>query len=234
MPELYDSEAPVGAIVNELRALRAMPAELRALPVSALDPAEEIDRRAAARLERLGRQERQALGERGRERAAREQQRPWTPSERWTLRKRLWRERRDHERALLDTRDAAIEAQERALLQQRATYERWLSELAALDPQQAEWAAGLRAALADAAPHAADIAALWRRRRDAARSAAATLLAQPAARAALLASLPAQRAGASVAAGALWQALAALERQGALAVSLSPLLAAALWIAARE
>jgi hypothetical protein len=224
VPEIPEADAPVGAIVAELRALRALPEELRALPVSALDPSEKIDRRAAERLARIHRDQLRSRGESERERAARERERPWTPSERWTLRKRLWRERRDHERDLIDTRDETLAAQERALAVQRDTYARWLDELAGLDPQQAAWCAELRAGLADEPPLAADIAALWRRRREAAQHAAARLRDQPALRAAL----PAQPKGAAFAARALWPALRELERQGALPSPLTPLLAAAL------
>jgi hypothetical protein len=224
VPDIQDAEAPVGAIVAELRALRAPPTELRALPVSALDPSEKIDRRAAERLERLHRDQLRTSGEGKREREARERERPWMPSERWTLRKRLWRERRDHERTLIDTRDAALAAQERELAEQRATYVRWIDELQALDPQQAAWCAELRAELAEGAPLAADIAALWRRRRDAALAAAAPLREHPA----LWANLPTRPGGATNAARALWPALKQLDSQGALGAPLTPLLAAAL------
>ena len=226
VPELIDTATPIDAIVAELRALRALPAELRALPVSALDLSEEIDRRAAERLERLDREQRRERGERGRERAARQQERPWTLSERWTLRKRLWRERRDHGRALIDTRDAALEAQERALAAQRPTYERWLDELQALDPQQAEWCAAVRAALADATPYPPDIAALWRRRRAAALAAAAPLRDAPA----LQASLAQRPTTATSIARTLWPALVALEQRSALGAPLLPVLAAALLV----
>src|ERR1700712_5416313 len=66
-----------------------------------LRPLEPLERREAARLDRRLRWERAGWRESTRERSMREQSRPWREEERWTLRKRVWRERRDREHELL-------------------------------------------------------------------------------------------------------------------------------------
>lgn len=106
-----------------------------------LRPLDPLERREAARLDRLLRQERAAWGERGRERAMREHAHAWREQDRWTLRKRVWRERRDRERELLEQREQTLLEREAELLKLRAHHQRWLQDLQALDPTAQEWCA---------------------------------------------------------------------------------------------
>lgn len=62
-------------------------------------------RRERARLARFDRDERRARGERTRERATRERTRPWLEQDRPDLRRRVWRELRDEQFALVDIRE---------------------------------------------------------------------------------------------------------------------------------
>jgi hypothetical protein len=128
-------------VIAELRLLRQKIPPWRAAGLYAdhLRPLDSLERREAERIGRALRRERDAWGERTRERVARERRRPWSEEERWTLRKRVWRERRDHERALLEARERALLGREQELGRLRTLHERWLCELRALEPSAAEW-----------------------------------------------------------------------------------------------
>ena len=63
------------------------------------------DRREQARLARFERDERRGRGERTRERIAREHTRPWLEEDRPDLRRRVWREQRDAQWAIVDRRE---------------------------------------------------------------------------------------------------------------------------------
>jgi hypothetical protein len=104
-----------------------------------LRPLDPLERREAERLDRLLRQERAAAGERARERVARERARPWSEDERWTLRKRVWRERRDRERELLEQREQTLLRREQELARLRAQCERWLADIQQLEPAARDW-----------------------------------------------------------------------------------------------
>lgn len=62
-------------------------------------------RREQARLSRFDRDTRRERGERTRERIARERTRPWLERDRPDLRRRVWREQRDGQWALVDLRE---------------------------------------------------------------------------------------------------------------------------------
>src|SRR5215212_2518594 len=130
-------------VLQEVRLLQSrLPEWRRAEPYADhLRPLEPLERREAARLDRLLRQQRAAGGERNRERAFRERVRPWSEDERWTLRKRVWRERRDRERELLELREQALLQREQALAQLRAQLDRWLTDIQQLAPDMHEWCA---------------------------------------------------------------------------------------------
>jgi hypothetical protein len=106
-----------------------------------LRPLDPLERREAERLDRLLRRERAAWGERTRERAMREQASPWREEKRWMLRKRVWRERRDRERELLEQRERTLLERENELSQLRSHFERWLAQLRDLDPAALVWCA---------------------------------------------------------------------------------------------
>ena len=63
------------------------------------------DRREQARLARFDRDQRRERGERNRERADRERTRPWLEQDRPDLRRRVWREWRDRQWALVELRE---------------------------------------------------------------------------------------------------------------------------------
>jgi hypothetical protein len=63
------------------------------------------DRRERARLARFERDERRERGERTRERVTRERTRPWLERDRPDLRRRVWRELRDEQWALVELRE---------------------------------------------------------------------------------------------------------------------------------
>jgi hypothetical protein len=145
-------------------------------------PMEALERREAARLARLGRVERSAWRERTRERVAREQERPWREQDRWGLRKRVWKERRDHERELLEQRERELLDRDEQLAQQLARYKQWIDELQTLEPQAHAWCAELAER---EEPTVAELNELWQRRRRAAQCSARQLLAGVELRAAL-------------------------------------------------
>lgn len=167
------------SIIEELRALRAQrpPWLLGATyddPDEALDP---LDRRERDKLTRLYREERQGWRERTRERVARERNQPWKSEEGWGIRKRLWRERRDQERELLDQRESAILGRDEDLRHWLSLYERRLAELALLAPENASWCAAMGRDQLDP-PSAEDLSAVWERYRAACACRAEGLLAQ--------------------------------------------------------
>jgi hypothetical protein len=106
-----------------------------------LRPLDPLERREAERLDRLLRQKRAASGERTRERTRREQAHPWTENERWTLRKRVWRERRDRERELLEQREQELLDLEQELAGLRDQIAGWLADLRQLEPEMWDWCA---------------------------------------------------------------------------------------------
>jgi hypothetical protein len=130
-------------VIDEIRLLQGRLPEWRRPEAYAdhLRPLDPLERREAARLDRLLRQERAAAGERNRERAFRERARPWSEDERWTLRKRVWRERRDRERELLEQREQELLEREQELARLHAQLDRWLADLQQLEPELRDWCA---------------------------------------------------------------------------------------------
>src|SRR6266508_1580130 len=128
-------------VIDEIRLLQGrLPEWRRAGPYTDhLRPLDPLERREAERLDRLLRQDRIAGGERNRERALRERARPWSEDERWTLRKRVWRERRDRERELLEQREQALLEREEQLQRLHGYHERWLDDLRELAPELQGW-----------------------------------------------------------------------------------------------
>jgi hypothetical protein len=175
------------AVAQEIVALqRRLPEWFPAGPYA--DPLwqmEALERREAERLARLGRAERGVWRERTRERVAREQERPWQEQDRWGLRKRVWKERRDHERELLEQRERALLERDDELAQQFAQHAQWLDELRALEPEARAWCAGLAELIEGQAATIADLNELWQRRKRAAQRRARQLLGHADLRAAL-------------------------------------------------
>ena len=138
-----DLESLLDEVIDEVRLLQGrLPEWYPAGPYADhLRPLDPLERREAERLDRLLRRERAAWGERNRERAMREQASPWREEERWTLRKRVWRERRDRERELLEQRERELLEREAELAQLRSHFDRWLAELRELDPAAQAWCA---------------------------------------------------------------------------------------------
>jgi hypothetical protein len=143
------------------------------------------------------------------------------------VRKRVWRERRERERELLDRRDAAILERERELLAWLPLHERWLDELRQLDPAAGAWcdeqarlreAWGVTPALLDELQH---------RRWDAAKHRATALLARRDLRERLCASLPQAAGDPGAVAAAVTPRLAALVETGVVALPLLPVVVAA-------
>lgn len=141
MIEIEDLQTFQEHVLQEVRLLQSrLPEWRRAGPYADhLRPLEPLERREAARLDRLLRQARAAGGERNRERALRERARPWSEDERWTLRKRVWRERRDHERELLEQREQTLLQREQELARLRAQLEHWLADIQQLEPEMYGW-----------------------------------------------------------------------------------------------
>lgn len=154
-------------------------------------PLGALGRRESERLARLERRERRERGERARERQARERTRPWREQDRFGLRKRLWRERRDRERGLLDRRERTLLARERELLDWLARDERWLRELPELEPGSRAWCAeqDRRRERGEVTPEM--LAEIQRRRQRAGAARARELLARADVRAALRPAIPA-------------------------------------------
>ncbi|MEO7909660.1 MAG: hypothetical protein ABIV47_08435, partial [Roseiflexaceae bacterium] len=124
-------------------------------------------------------------GERNRERVFRERARPWSEDERWTLRRRVWRERRDRERELLEQREQTLEQREQELARLRAQLDRWLADVALLEPDMHEWCAERARLSADAGITPALLDQVYQRRRQVAEYHAREVFARADVRAAL-------------------------------------------------
>jgi hypothetical protein len=187
MSQELDIHALLEAVIHELAALRQrLPEWFPTGPYAdPLWPMEELERREAERLARLGRIERGVWRERTRERVAREQERPWREQDRWGLRKRVWKERRDHERELLELRERELLERDDELAQQLAEHKQWLNELRTLEPQAQAWCAELAELIERQEAAITDLNELWQRRKRAAQCSARQLLASAALRAAL-------------------------------------------------
>jgi hypothetical protein len=230
MAQELDSKALQAAVARELVALRRrlpewFPAGTYAAP---LWPMEELERREAERLARLGRAERGLWRERTRERAAREQERPWREQDRWGLRKRVWKERRDHERELLELRERELLERERELARQFAEHITWLDELRLLEPERSAWCAELAELVERQEATLADLTELWQLRRYAAHRAARQLLAAGNLRETIDIKLDSSTRDATAIARAITPALAEAAAAGAL--PLLPVLFAAIAI----
>lgn len=151
------------------------------------EPLDALDRRERERLERLERQAHTVWRERTRERVARERERPWREQDRWGLRKRVWKERRDAERVLLDRREEAMLAFEQQLEQHHT---RWLAELLRLAPETSMWCGEQTQQRERGTLTASDLEQLWQRRRYAAEQRAEELLQDPKIRAVVHAATP--------------------------------------------
>jgi hypothetical protein len=191
MIEFEDPQAFQQHVIDELRLLECrLPEWRRDGPYADhLRPLEPLERREAARLDRLLRQERAAAGERNRERAFRERARPWSEDERWTLRKRVWRERRDRERELLEQREQTLLQREQELARLRAQLDRWLADIQQLEPGMHDWCAEQARVSADTGVTPALLDQIHQRRRQAAERHAHELLARADVRAALSAAI---------------------------------------------
>jgi hypothetical protein len=187
MSQELDIHALQEAVIHELAALRQrLPEWFPTGPYAdPLWPMEELERREAERLARLGRIERSAWRERTRERVAREQERPWREQDRWGLRKRVWKERRDHERELLELRERELLERDDELTQQLAEHKQWLDELQTLEPQAQAWCAELAELIERQEVAITDLNELWQRRKRAAQRSAKQQLASADLRAAL-------------------------------------------------
>src|SRR5262245_53730617 len=128
MSDNVDLQVFQEAVVQELEALKQrLPGWFPSGPYAdPLWPMDALERREAERLERWGRVEAGMWQERSRERIARERTRPWREQDRWGLRKRVWKERRDHERELLERRERALLERDDELAVQFAQHMRWL------------------------------------------------------------------------------------------------------------
>jgi hypothetical protein len=137
----FDAQAFSDEVVNELCALWGKLPEWQSSGPYAdhLQPLDPLGRRERERLARLRHWEGQR--ERTRERVARERNRSWREQDYWGLRKRVWQERRDQERELLERRERALLEREQELLDQTERQDRWLLALLALEPSAAAWCA---------------------------------------------------------------------------------------------
>jgi hypothetical protein len=187
MAEFEQIQAFQQQVIDEIRLLQGrLPEWRRSEPYADhLRPLDPLERREAARLDRLLRQERAAGGERNRERIFRERAHPWSEDERWTLRKRVWRERRDRERELLEQREQTLLQREQDLAQLCVEFERWLADIQQLDPAAREWCAEQARLSADTGITPAQLDQIHQRRRQAAESQADELLARADVRAAI-------------------------------------------------
>ena len=191
MAEFEDTQAFYQHVIDEIRLLQGrLPEWRRAGPYADhLRPLDPLERREAARLDRLLRQERTASGERSRERIFRERAHPWSENERWTLRKRVWRERRDRERELLEQREQTLLQREQELSQLHVEFERWLADIQQLEPGSREWCAEQAQLSSDTGITPAQLDLVYQRRRQAAERHACELLARADVRAAIGAAL---------------------------------------------
>jgi hypothetical protein len=179
-------------------------------------PEDALERREADRLARLGRIDRSAWRERTRERVAREQAQPWREQDRWGLRKRVWRERRDHERELLEQRERELLERDEQFFGHFAHHAQWLDELRALDPASAAWCDELAALVERQEATLADLNQLWQRRKQAAERHAQELLARADLQAALHASVKSASRDTRALAAAIAAALSARAAAGEL------------------
>jgi hypothetical protein len=187
MSQELDIRAFQEAVVQELIALRRrLPEWFPTGPYTdPLWPMDALERREAERLARLGRTERGAWRERTRERVARERTQPWREQDRWGLRKRVWKERRDHERELLERRERALLERDGELSEQFAQHAQWIDELQMLEPGARAWCVELAGLVERQEATLADLNELWQRRKRAARRRARALLSCDELRAAL-------------------------------------------------
>jgi hypothetical protein len=187
MIEIEDLPIIQRHVIEELRLLQVrLPEWRRAGPYADhLRPLEPLERREAERLDRLLRHERAAAGERNRDRMLRERHRPWSEDERWTLRKRVWSERRDRERELLAQREQTLLEREQELARLGEQFERWLAEIRHLEPGASDWCAEQARLSAEQGVTPELLDAAHQRRRHAAERHAHTLLARDDVRAAL-------------------------------------------------
>jgi hypothetical protein len=180
MNEIEDFSVFLHQIADELVLLQARLPEWRwgGPYADHLRPLEPLERREAERLDRLLRRERAAGGERNRDRMFRERRQPWSEDERWTLRKRVWRERRDRERELLTQREQTLLEREQELARLSEQFDRWLAEIRVLEPAASDWCAeqARRSEDVGITPELLDQA--YQRRRQAAESHARELLAR--------------------------------------------------------
>jgi hypothetical protein len=178
MAQELDIKALYEAVVQEVGALRRrLPEWFPTGPYAdPLWPEEALERRETERLLRLGRAKHGLWRERTRERVAREQERPWREQDRWGLRKRVWKERRDHERELLERRERELLERDDELAQQFARHLQWLDELRTLEPESHVWCADLAERIERQEATIAELNELWQRRRRAARRWARQLL----------------------------------------------------------
>src|SRR6266545_3928292 len=141
--ENADPQSFQNLVAQEIRLLQGRLADWRlAAPYADhLRPLDPLERREAERLYRQLRQDRAASGEGTRERVARERRQPWSEEERWTLRKRVWRERRDRERELLEEREQLLLEREEELQHLLGYHQRWLDDLQKLEPGSFGWCA---------------------------------------------------------------------------------------------
>ncbi len=189
-------------------------------------PLGALERRESERLARLERRERHERGERARERQARERTRPWREQDRFGLRKRVWRERRDRERTLLDRRERAVLERERELLAWLARHEGWLRELRELEPEARYWCAEQEGRWEREEVTPELLAEIQRRRQRAGAARARELLAREDVRAALRPAVADAR-DPFAAARAATPILAGLVAGGKISVPVSPVLLAA-------
>jgi hypothetical protein len=170
MSQDVDSQVFQQAVAQELVGLRRRLPEWFVIGTYAdpLWPEEALERREAERLARLGRVDARGWCERTRERVAHERTRPWREQDQWGLRKRVWRERRDHERELLERRERELLERDEELSEHFARHEQWLDELRALEPESRAWCDELAELVERRAATLADLNQLWQRRKRAA------------------------------------------------------------------
>jgi hypothetical protein len=179
MVQEIDIKSVQEAVLQELIALqRRLPEWYPTGPYAdPLWPEEALERREAERLARLGRVAASGWRERTRERVARERTQPWREQDRWGLRKRVWKERRDHERELLERRERELLERDDDLARQFDQHIQWLDELQSLEPQAQAWCAQLAELVERHEATIADLNDLWQRRKRAAQRHAKALLA---------------------------------------------------------
>ena len=180
MIQIEDLQTFQDHVLQDVRLLQdRLPPWRRSGPyVDHLRPLDPLERREAERLDRLLRQARASSGERNRERALRERARPWSEDERWTLRKRVWRERRDRERELLEQREQTLLQREHELAQLRESLMGWLADIQQLEPDLCGWCAEQSQLSAETGITPALLDQVHQRRRQAAEHQAGDLLAR--------------------------------------------------------